>query len=637
MRGSRRRRATDAGLVLSPEPDRIRLRELQAELDTRRDAIADEDLEIETLRDELADFEAYYNQALSEEHAGLRRVENYLRHLRRWSELLRSDPVDDLGTRASRVERTRERELRQTPRVSTPQDSQSSQNEAEHRSPHSSPDRREDRESAPAAVVSKLKVAYRQLARRFHPDLARTEDERLQASKMMVRINSLYRDGDLDRLQALVEQAKGGEIEDVELDIHEQLAMLDERLAWFDAVLENLREEREELEQSPTCALMRNVEQAVANNVDLLGQIRDELRERIEKSYDKVYEAVRRLEGDVTDYNRKRTHLSEAALARRSRGELERRFDPFADKSLIRTGLAEIASTQVSSAAKSLSDRIEAWATERPELLDLALLTYVSELTPFPLDGLETYDGLEYRFYTLHPRDSTPTLGECLVELDEVLEFGIRKATEKVAHLGLRFRKDLHREAMLVAIRSVTVRAALRRVLAVLGSHGACSGCHLSVFFVPVFQLRGLDDLRAQVCPNCGHAESRYWLPRGEDVQSVLNPSYLDLGLVSEWSFRIAHQSIATQLLPVEVDRLRVGDLKQRVVADVLKRHGIDIAANQIELHQDEARVLERTPVADLSGTSFTLRFSSEAEWSERDAVELIRHRVRNRFRDETR
>ncbi|MEL6341085.1 MAG: J domain-containing protein, partial [Myxococcota bacterium] len=312
MRGSRRRRATDAGLVLSPEPDRIRLRELQAELDTRRDAIADEDLEIETLRDELADFEAYYNQALSEEHAGLRRVENYLRHLRRWSELLRSDPVDDLGTRASRVERTRERELRQTPRVSTPQDSQSSQNEAEHRSPHSSPDRREDRESAPAAVVSKLKVAYRQLARRFHPDLARTEDERLQASKMMVRINSLYRDGDLDRLQALVEQAKGGEIEDVELDIHEQLAMLDERLAWFDAVLENLREEREELEQSPTCALMRNVEQAVANNVDLLGQIRDELRERIEKSYDKVYEAVRRLEGDVTDYNRKRTHLSEA-------------------------------------------------------------------------------------------------------------------------------------------------------------------------------------------------------------------------------------------------------------------------------------------------------------------------------------
>lgn len=637
MRRSRRRKATDAGLVLSPEPDRIRLRELQADLDARRDAIADEDLEIETLRDELADFEAYYNQALSEEHAGLRRVENYLRHLRRWSELLRSDPVDDLGSRASRVEKTRERELRQTPRVSPPQDSKGSQDEPKQRSHHA--DRTEPRESAPAPIVSQLKAAYRQLARRFHPDLARTEDERLQASKMMVRINSLYRDGELDRLQALAEQAKGGEIEieDAELDIHEQLEMLDERLAWFDAVLENLREEREELEQSPTCALMRNVEQAVANDVDLLGEIRDELRERIEKSYDKVYEAVRRLEGDVTDYNRKRTHLSEAALARRSRGELERRFDPFADKSLIRTGLAEIASTQVSPAAKSLSDRIEVWATDRPELLDLALLTYVSELTPFPLDGLETYDGLEYRFYTLHPRDSTPTLGECLIELDEVLEFGIRKATEKVAHLGLRFRKDLHREAMLVAIRSITVRAALRRVLAVLGAHGSCSDCHHSVFFVPVFQLRGLDDLRAQVCPHCGHAQSRYWLPRGEDVQSVLNPSYLDLGLVSEWSFQIAHQSIATQLLPVEVDRLRVGDLKQRVVADVLERHGIDIAAGHIELHQNGARVLERTPVADLSDASFTLRFSSEAEWSERDAVELIRHRVRNRFRNETR
>lgn len=615
-RASRRSRAED--LVLSSAPERVQLRELQAALDERRDAIADVDLEIETLRTELADFEAAYNDQLMNEHATLRRVEGYLRHLRRWSELLRSDPVLDLGARAQRVEKQRVRELKQYPpraRI-----------------------REEARDVEPVETTlrpqpkDELKAAYRQLARRFHPDLARTEEERLNASKMMVRINSLYRDGDLDRLLALAEQVKGGEIDDPELTEEEQLELLSERLAWFDAVLENLREEREELEQSATCELMRNVEQAQEMNRDLIGEIREELRERIDASYDAVSDAMRRLESEVTDYNRKRTHLSEAALARRSRTELEKRFDPFADKSLIRAGLAEIATNRVSPAARTLSEELEAWADERPELLRLALLAYVSELTPFPLEGIESYEGLEQRFEELS-RGSGLRLGEALIEVDDVLEFGVKKATERVAHLGLRFRSDTHRQAMWVAVKSLTVRAELQKVLGVLGERGQCADCKRKVYFVPLFRLRGLDDLRARVCPSCGHTQSRYWLPRGEDVQSVLNPSYLDLDLLSEWSFQIAHQSIATQLVPVELERLTVGDLKRRFVDDVLERHEIEVSRSQVELHQDEVRVLERTPLAELESQVFEVRFSSDAEWTERDAVELIRHRVRNRFK----
>ncbi|MEM6730106.1 MAG: J domain-containing protein [Myxococcota bacterium] len=616
--GARRKTKRTRELVLSPAPERVRIRELQTALDGRRDAIADVDLEIETLRTELADFELTYNDALMSEHATLRRVEGYLRHLGRWAELLRSEPDDDLGRRATRVEHQRAREIRQSP----PRPS---------RRP-SPVDVEPEPESPRAPPRDELKAAYRRLARRFHPDLARTEEERLQASKMMVRINTLYRDGDLDRLLALAEQVKGGEIEDLELEDKEQLELLEERLAWFDAVLENLREEREELEQSPTCELMRNVEQATAMERDLVGEIREELRGRIERSYAKVDEAMRRLEKEVTDYNKKRTHISEAALARRSRTDLEKRFDPFADKSLIRAGLAEIATDRVSAAARTLSDELEAFADERPELLRLALLAYVSELTPFPLEGLETYDGVEERFRVLNPK-SELTLGEALVELDDVMEFGVRKATEKVAHLGLRFRSATQREAMWVAVKSLTVRSELRKVLEVLGERGRCVGCHRDVFFVPLFRLRGLDDLRARVCPACGHTQSRYWLPRGEDVQSVLNPSYLDLELLSEWSFQIAHQSIATQLVPPELDEMTVGDLKRRLVEDVLERHEIEVTRGQVELHQDDVRVLERTPLADLEAQVFTVKFTPDAEWSERDAVELIRHRVRNRFK----
>lgn len=618
MAARRKTRVRSTGLILSDAPERVRLRELQEELDARRDAIADVDLEIETLRAELADFEAYYNDALAPEHATLRRVEGYLRHLWRWSELIRSEPVDDLGARAKRVDDKRSSELKRAPpRPKRPPAGQA-------------PPEPQPRE-VKAAPKSELKTAYRALARRFHPDLARTEEERLQASKMMVRINALYRDGDLDRMLALAEQVKGGEVEDPELTVEEQLELLNERLGWFNAVLENLLEERHELEQSPTCELMRNVDQAAAMDVDLIGKIRDELSERIEASFDEVHKAMQRLETDVTDYNRKRTHLSEAALARRSRTAIERRFDPFADKSLIRAGLAEIATNRVSEAARSLSEEFIAWADERPELLDLALLTYVSELSPFPLDGLESYDDLELRYNALG--DKRLSLGECLVELDDVLEFGVKKATEKVAHLGLRFRKDTHREAMLVAIKSLPIRGALQRVLGVIGDDGRCDNCQRQVFFLPLFRLRGLDDLRAKVCPACGHSQSKYWLPRGEDVQSVLNPSYLDLELLTEWSFQIAHQSIATQLATVELESMTVGDLKRRFVDDVLARHEIEVPRSQIELHIEDARVLERTPLRDLESQTFEVRFSADADWTERDAVELIRHRVRNRFK----
>src|SRR5690606_10758439 len=109
---------------------------------------------------------------------------------------------------------------------------------------------------------TRLKEAYRALARRFHPDLARTEEDRVKNSRMMARINALYRAGDLDRLLAMAHQAQGAEIEDPELPIEEQVEILSERLKWFEAVFQNLVDERSTIETSPTCEMMRNVEEA---------------------------------------------------------------------------------------------------------------------------------------------------------------------------------------------------------------------------------------------------------------------------------------------------------------------------------------------------------------------------------------
>ncbi|GAB4515508.1 MAG: hypothetical protein OHK0046_19190 [Anaerolineae bacterium] len=52
-----------------------------------------------------------------------------------------------------------------------------------------------------------LKQVYRKLARRYHPDLAQTEDERAQRTALMMTINEAYQRGDLEALLALLDDA----------------------------------------------------------------------------------------------------------------------------------------------------------------------------------------------------------------------------------------------------------------------------------------------------------------------------------------------------------------------------------------------------------------------------------------------
>ena len=56
-----------------------------------------------------------------------------------------------------------------------------------------------------------LKAVYRELVKRFHPDLARTELERLQREAVMKRINAAFHERDVVQLQSIINEA---EIED---------------------------------------------------------------------------------------------------------------------------------------------------------------------------------------------------------------------------------------------------------------------------------------------------------------------------------------------------------------------------------------------------------------------------------------
>jgi hypothetical protein len=610
--------STTGALVLADVPERVRLRELLARIAEVRDSIAELQLEIEGVRERLALFESAYNSKLAAEHSLLRRIELLVQHFDRWVELLGEASRPRVVQAKKRVEERRARDLRE-------------------QAPQAEPDDAVDDEDLLASAPKRnesLKQAYRALARKFHPDLARTEEERLRFGDLMARINQLYQAGDVDQLLALAEQAKGGELDDVKLDVASQIEMLEERLRRFDSVLGNLRDERVALERSPTCELLRNVEQAAASGRDLTVEIREELRERIEASYAEIAKAAHRLEREVTRYNRAGAHTT--AVEKKTRGEraLVYKFDPYADKRLVRLGLDELKTLNVSREARAEARRLADLAETDPALVRLLFFTYVAELSPFPLPGLETYEDVKARFEAVSSTDERPTAFEKVLVLgDAVVEFGVRHATEKVAHMGLRFRSQAAREAMPVLLQSLTLRREFKKILGVLGDRESCTACQKQVFAVPLFKTRGLDDLRALVCPSCGAILRSYWMPKGKDVQAVLNPAFLDFELVTEWAFKISRGSIAMQLLPLQVDDMTVADLRRRLHDDVFRRYDIPVTEAQLRLVRGKKPLPPKTRLASLETQSFRVQFASDAEVKEADALEMLRHRIRNRFK----
>jgi hypothetical protein len=596
-----------SSLVLADSPLRGRLLALQEEAESVRDAVAALDLDIETLRTTLSLFDARAQGALRELHARHARVTAVVRHLERWLELLERAPRADVGRQGRRLEARRTRQLESEA--------------AEALAP-------EPEEAArPVDAGAELKSLYRRLARRYHPDLARDEEEQLRAAGLMARINALYRAGDLAGLKALLDQTLGAEPAEEGLTLEREVALLEARCERFREVLAGLEEELAALEGCPTARLWREVSAREAAGLDAFADLRLELGERTRQAYKDIGSVAHALEEAVRRYNRNAQSL--ASSESRGVGPV---FDAHARQPLIRWTLEGLAALRASPEARRRAEWLVAEADSRPELVRLVLFAYAAELVPHGLETLATLESLRARFEAASG-GRAGRLEETLVDAAAFLEFGVRRAGAKRVQTGLRFRDGALAEGVPLALRSHGVRAEFRRVLATLGEGARCPACGRDVFGVPLYRLRGLDDLHALVCPACGHTLKSYWMPRGKDVQAVLNDAFLDLELLTEWTFRLGRASVSTQLLPAQLETTRVLELKRRFVADVLVRHGVDVRDKQVRLLQARKPVPERRLLADCPSRTFSVAFAKGTKVSLADALEQVRFRIRTRFR----
>ena len=596
-------------LVLADSPLRERLGALRAEAESLRDAVGALDLEIETLRTTLAVFDARVHGELRDAHALLRRIAGVVRQMEAWAELLATAPRAEVARRARRIDRRRARQLH---------------TDADGEAP-------EPVEALPAPdEAGELKSLYRRLARRHHPDLARTEEEQLRAASLMARINALYRAGDLAGLRALADQALGAELEEEAASLEREVELLAERCARFRAVLEGLEEELAELEDCPTARLWRKVKARESEGVDAFAELRRELGDRARRAYDDVRAAARALEEVVRRYNRSANEL-DAARGR----AMGRSFDAHLRQPLVRLSLEALATLRASREVRARANRLVEEAGERPGVVRLVLFAYAAELLPHGLESVATLEGLRRRFQA-HPRGAAGRLEELLVDAAELVELGVRRAGPRMVQTGLRFRDRTLAEAVPLALRSHALREEFRGVLASLGDELRCPECGVDVFAVPLYRLRGLDDLHASVCPRCGHLLKSYWMPRGKDVQAVLNDAFLDLELLTEWTFRLGRASVSMQLVPVQQESLSVAQLRRRFVDDVLLRHGVEVPERDVQLLQKRAPVPGRRSLADCDSRTFSVAFARGAPMSVAEALERVRYRIRTRFRPET-
>lgn len=134
--------------------------------------------------------------------------------------------------------------------------------------------------------AAELKKLYRDLARRFHPDMAVDEADREYRTQLMMAINAAYAAGDLAKLQEIA--AEPDSMSNADLSSNEQLQAeaLQRELARIHRRLREIEDEMARLEKTNTSRMMRQATVLESEGDDFFAEKEDELKDQI--SFKKV-------------------------------------------------------------------------------------------------------------------------------------------------------------------------------------------------------------------------------------------------------------------------------------------------------------------------------------------------------------
>lgn len=233
------------------------LRSLRNEVADRQEQVAQLELELFEMRSSLAEFERLLQ-------ARVRPLERQLDELHKQLKLARhqAERRAQWGDRADASE--------------TPDVVSQFERAWQPRRPSSEP----RPVTAPTAERADLRELYRQLAKRFHPDLTTDPDQKKWREQVMAEINEAYQAKDLAALQALRAQpdqapsAVEKSAEEVSTDLQAEVIRLD-------GVIARLQRQLHELAASELAELQLAVSMAKQSGQDLLADLAHDLEREI--------------------------------------------------------------------------------------------------------------------------------------------------------------------------------------------------------------------------------------------------------------------------------------------------------------------------------------------------------------------
>jgi chromosome segregation ATPase len=124
---------------------------------------------------------------------------------------------------------------------------------------------------------AQLKTMYRQLCRRFHPDLAQDEAERICRTEMMAKINAAYTAKDLRAIESLAEQPDCDAISEAQV-AEQRLASLRDTLERIQQRLGEIAGEIDQLVHSDLLELSIETKLASQQGRDLWAEMEADLK-----------------------------------------------------------------------------------------------------------------------------------------------------------------------------------------------------------------------------------------------------------------------------------------------------------------------------------------------------------------------
>lgn len=282
-------------LVPVPSRDDREYARLTVEIETRKRRIAELQAERDALEQALTRFAVQLKGRVGHLRMELNRVRLQTQEYRRRIERLKEDETIDAATLEQEVAAEfaeREEQAREQEEAA---DRQGERIERERRAPRLDAD----------SEAEILRI-YRELAKRFHPDLARTEQERKRRAELMLRINVAYSERDLLALQSLAREAESLDPSFAVLSARERLAWAHRVITKLDGQIQDLEEQLGMLRRSETYSLWKSPEASQQSLDDLEARV----RQRLLRERDRLDEAI-------LDYNRilRRRRMPRAATA----------------------------------------------------------------------------------------------------------------------------------------------------------------------------------------------------------------------------------------------------------------------------------------------------------------------------------